>query len=91
VHPRGHKAILQSGVAYVGGYQGAPVRIWSMCWSNRRIFWTSWAPSRTCHQRGLGGALLGASINYRSRCVTWKSIVGTNVPPMHSATLPRRA
>jgi len=44
----------------------------------------------TCTNEASAAALLGASINYPIRgCVTWKSIVGTTWPPMHSATLPR--
>ena len=74
------KAILQSGVAYVGGYQGAPVSHLVDCWSNRGPARRARRASRNLHQRSVGRRLLGASINYPLRgCVTWKSIVGTNV------------
>ena len=74
------KALLQSGVTYVGGYQGAPVShlldVLADAESPRR----AGRPLRSLRQRGGRRALLGASINYPMRgAVTFKSTVGTNV------------
>ena len=75
------KAILQSGVSYVGGYQGAPV-------SHLIDVMVQAAPQMSelgihvepCTNEASAAAMLGASIMYPVRgAVTWKSIVGTNV------------
>src|SRR5213593_4442770 len=75
------KALLQSGVSYVGGYPGAPIS----------HLLDVLADANDSLLRPLGiyfelsgsaaaAALLGASINYPVRgAVTWKSVVGTNV------------
>ena len=75
------KALLQSGVSYVGGYQGAPV-------SHLIDVMVQAAPQMSelgvhvepCTSEASAAAMLGASIMYPVRgAVTWKSIVGTNV------------
>ncbi|MDX1782464.1 MAG: indolepyruvate ferredoxin oxidoreductase, partial [Thalassovita sp.] len=75
------KALLQSGVSYIGGYQGAPV-------SHLLDVMVQAAPQlddlgihvEPCTNEASAAAMLGASIMYPVRgAVTWKSIVGTNV------------
>lgn len=75
------KALLQSGVSYIGGYQGAPV-------SHLIDVMVQAAPQMAdlgvhvepCTNEASAAAMLGASIMYPVRgAVTWKSIVGTNV------------
>src|SRR4030081_1556660 len=75
------KAILQSGVAYVGGYQGAPVsHLVDVLVESQDRRDDRGIHLETCTTEASAAALLGASINYPMRgCVTWKSIVGTNV------------
>ena len=75
------KAILQSGVAYVGGYQGAPVsHLVDVLVESQDLLDDLGVHLETCTNESSAAALLGASINYPIRgCVTWKSIVGTNV------------
>src|SRR5258706_9933602 len=75
------KAILQSGVAYVGGYQGAPVsHLVDVLVESQDLLDELGVHLETCTNEASAAALLGASINYPIRgCVTWKSIVGTNV------------
>ena len=75
------KALLQSGVAYIGGYQGSPIS---------QLLDVMVQPSDLLDELGVhletptgeaaAAAMLGASINYPLRgAVTWKSVVGTNV------------
>src|SRR4249920_1392207 len=75
------KALLQSGVAYVGGYQGAPVsHLVDVLVESQDLLDELGVHLETCTNESSAAALLGASINYPIRgCVTWKSIVGTNV------------
>src|SRR4030088_1395207 len=75
------KAILQSGVAYVGGYQGAPVsHLVDVLVESQDLLDELGVHLETCTNEASAAALPGASINYPIRgCVTWKSIVGTNV------------
>ncbi|MCC6188242.1 MAG: indolepyruvate ferredoxin oxidoreductase subunit alpha, partial [Anaerolineales bacterium] len=76
------KALLQAGVAYVGGYPGAPTSHLMDVLADARaavleplgVFYEASASEAGA------AALLGASIHYPLRgAVTWKSIVGTNV------------
>src|SRR5215468_9370477 len=76
------KALLQSGVSYVGGYPGAPVShlldvladAYEALLKPMGVYFDASA------SEAAAAALLGASINYPMRgAVTWKSIVGTNV------------
>lgn len=75
------KALLQSGVSYVGGYQGAPVsHLIDVLVQSQDILDDLGIHLETCTNEASAAALLGASINYNARgAVTWKSIVGTNV------------
>ena len=75
------KALLQSGVSYVGGYQGAPVsHLLDVLVDAEEIIGDLGVHLETCTNEAAAAAMLGASINYPLRgAVTWKSIVGTNV------------
>ena len=75
------KALLQSGVSYVGGYQGAPVsHLLDVLVDAQDIMGELGIHLETCANEASAAAMLGASINYPLRgAVTWKSIVGTNV------------
>ncbi len=75
------KALLQSGVSYVGGYQGAPVsHLLDVLVDAEDIITELGVHLETCSNEASAAAMLGASINYPLRgAVTWKSIVGTNV------------
>src|SRR3972149_3366203 len=77
----GTKALLQSGVAYVGGYQGAPVsHMMDVLNDARDIMDELGIHIETNASEAGAAAMLGASINYPLRgAVTWKSTVGTNV------------
>ena len=75
------KALLQSGVSYVGGYQGAPVsHLLDVMVEAEDLLERLGVHVETCTNEAAAAAMLGASINYPVRgAVTWKSIVGTNV------------
>jgi indolepyruvate ferredoxin oxidoreductase alpha subunit len=76
------KAVLQSGVSYVGGYPGAPVShlLDVMADANEPLLRPMGVYFEQSGSEAAAAALLGASINYPMRgAVTWKSVVGTNV------------
>src|SRR5215471_16361039 len=76
------KALLQSGVSYVGGYPGAPVShlLDVLADANEPLLKPMGVYLDASANEAAAAALLGASINYPMRgAVTWKSIVGTNV------------
>ncbi|MGI9421853.1 MAG: thiamine pyrophosphate-dependent enzyme, partial [Hyphomicrobiaceae bacterium] len=75
------KALLQSGVSYVGGYQGAPVsHLIDVMVQARDEMAELGVHVEPCTNEASAAAMLGASIMYPVRgAVTWKSIVGTNV------------
>ncbi len=75
------KGLLQSGVAYVGGYQGAPVsHLMDVLVQARGLMGELGVHVEACSNEASAAAMLGASIHYPLRgAVTWKSIVGTNV------------
>ena len=75
------KALLQSGVAYVGGYQGAPVsHLLDVMVQAKPYMDELGVHVQACSNEASAAAMLGASIHYPLRgAVTWKSIVGTNV------------
>ena len=75
------KALLQSGVSYVGGYQGAPVsHLLDVMVQARDFLDELGVHVEACTNEAAAAAMLGASISYPMRgAVTWKSIVGTNV------------
>jgi len=75
------KALLQSGVSYVGGYQGAPIsHLMDVLVDAEELLSDLGVHLETCTSEAAAAAMLGASINYPLRgAVTWKSTVGTNV------------
>src|SRR6195952_3364094 len=75
------KALLQSGVSYVGGYQGAPVsHLLDVMVQAESYMKELGVHVEACANEESAAAMLGASIHYPLRgAVTWKSIVGTNV------------
>src|SRR5919197_1633605 len=75
------KALLQSGVAYVGGYQGAPVsHMMDVLNDARDLLDELGIHAEANASEAAAAAMLGASINYPLRgAITFKSTVGTNV------------
>src|SRR5688572_8664818 len=75
------KALLQSGVSYVGGYQGAPVsHVMDVLNDAHDILDELGVHVETNANEAGAAAMLGASINYPMRgAVAFKSTVGTNV------------
>jgi indolepyruvate ferredoxin oxidoreductase alpha subunit len=75
------KALLQCGVSYVGGYQGAPVSHMMDVLNDARDILDELGIHVEANANEAGAAaMLGASINYPVRgAVTFKSTVGTNV------------
>ncbi len=75
------KALLQSGVSYVGGYQGSPVsQLLDVMVQAREYLDTLGVHVEACTNEAAAAAMLAASVTYPVRgAVTWKSIVGTNV------------
>jgi indolepyruvate ferredoxin oxidoreductase alpha subunit len=76
------KALLQSGVSYVGGYPGAPIShlLDVLADANEPLLRPMGIYFEQSGSEAAAAALLGASINYPMRgAVTWKSVVGTNV------------
>ena len=75
------KALLQSGVGYVGGYQGSPVsQLLDVMVQAHDYLDTLGVHVEACTNEAAACAMLAASVTYPIRgAVTWKSIVGTNV------------
>ena len=75
------KALLQSGVAYVGGYQGSPISHLMDVFADANDLLTSLGVHfEASASEATAAAMLAASVNYPLRgAVTWKSVVGTNV------------
>ena len=75
------KALLQAGVAYVGGYQGAPVsHLMDVLADAEDILKELGVRFESSASEATAAAMLAASVNYPLRgAVTWKSTVGTNV------------
>lgn len=75
------KALLQSGVSYLGGYQGSPVsHLLDVMVDSGGLLDELGVHLETPTSEAAAAAMLGASINYPLRgAVTWKSTVGTNV------------
>ncbi len=75
------KALLQSGVSYVGGYQGAPIsHLMDVLSDAKEILDELGVHFESTGSEATAAAMLSASINYPLRgAVTWKSTVGTNV------------
>ena len=77
------KALLQSGVSYIGGYQGAPVsHLLDVMVQAREVVGELGVQVEACSNEASAAAMLGASIHYPVRgAVTWKSIVATPASP----------
>jgi indolepyruvate ferredoxin oxidoreductase, alpha subunit len=75
------KALLQSGVSYVGGYQGAPVsHLLDLLEDAGDILDEMGIHFEPAGNEAGAAAMLAASISHPLRgAVSWKSIVGTNV------------
>ena len=75
------KALLQSGVSYVGGYQGSPIsHLMDVLNDAQDILGDLGVHFEANGSEATAAAMLSASINYPLRgAVTWKSTVGTNV------------
>lgn len=75
------KALLQSGVSYVGGYQGAPIsHLMDVLADAEQILGELKVHFEASASEAAAAAMLAASVNYPLRgAVTWKSTVGTNV------------
>ena len=75
------KALLQSGVSYVGGYQGSPIsHLIDVLVDAKPLLDELGIHLETPTSEAAAAAILGASINYPIRgAITYKSIVGTNV------------
>jgi indolepyruvate ferredoxin oxidoreductase, alpha subunit len=75
------KALLQSGVAYVGGYQGAPIsHLMDVLSDAQGVLGELGVHFEASASEAAAAAMLAASVNYPIRgAVTWKSTVGTNV------------
>jgi indolepyruvate ferredoxin oxidoreductase alpha subunit len=75
------KALLESGVSYVGGYQGAPVsHLMDVLADANDLLDELNINFQTSASEATAAAMLAASVNYPLRgAVTWKSTVGTNV------------
>ena len=75
------KALLQSGVAYVGGYQGAPISHLMDVLADAKDELEEWGVHfESSASEATAAAMLAASVNYPLRgAVTFKSTVGTNV------------
>ncbi len=75
------KALLQSGVSYVGGYQGAPVsHLLDVMADAKDLLDELGVHFEACANEAAAASMLAASVNYPMRgAVFWKSVVGTNV------------
>ncbi|TQV68123.1 indolepyruvate ferredoxin oxidoreductase subunit alpha [Exilibacterium tricleocarpae] len=75
------KALLQAGVAYVGGYQGAPIsHLMDVLNDARDILEDLDVHFESNGSEATAAAMLAASVNYPLRgAVAWKSTAGTNV------------
>src|SRR5690349_362453 len=75
------KALLQSGVGYVGGYQGSPIsHLMDVLADAKEILEELDVHFETSASEASAAAMLAASVMYPIRgAVTWKSTVGTNV------------
>jgi indolepyruvate ferredoxin oxidoreductase alpha subunit len=75
------KALLQSGVAYVGGYQGAPIsHLMDVLADAKDVLDELGVHFENSASEAAAAAMLAASVNYPIRgAVTFKSPVGINV------------
>ena len=75
------KALLQSGVGYIGGYQGAPIsHLMDVLSDAQDILAELGVHFETSASEASAAAMLAASVMYPIRgAVAWKSTAGTNV------------
>jgi indolepyruvate ferredoxin oxidoreductase alpha subunit len=75
------KALLQAGVAYVGGYQGSPIsHLMDVFADADELMRELGVHFESSASEATAAAMLAASVNYPLRgAVAWKSVVGTNV------------
>ncbi|MWV26875.1 indolepyruvate ferredoxin oxidoreductase subunit alpha [Aurantiacibacter rhizosphaerae] len=75
------KGLLQSGVSYVGGYQGSPIsHLMDVLSDAQDILGELGVNFQSSASEATAAAMLSASVNYPLRgAVAWKSTVGTNV------------
>ena len=75
------KALLECGVGYVGGYQGAPIsHLMDVLSDAQPVLDELGVHFESCANEAAAGAMLAASVHYPIRgAATWKSTVGTNV------------
>jgi len=75
------KALLQAGVAYVGGYQGSPIsHLMDVFADADDLLKELGVHFETSASEAAAAAMCAASVNYPLRgAVAWKSVVGTNV------------
>ncbi|WP_282605158.1 indolepyruvate ferredoxin oxidoreductase subunit alpha [Pelagibius sp. Alg239-R121] len=75
------KALLESGVGYVGGYQGAPIsHLMDVLADAKDILDELGVHFEASASEAAAAAMLSASMHYPIRgAATWKSTVGTNV------------
>ena len=75
------KALLQSGVAYVGGYQGSPIsHLMDVLSDAKPVLDELGVHFESSASEAAAAAMLSASVMYPLRgAVTWKSTAGTNV------------
>lgn len=75
------KALLQSGVSYVGGYQGSPIsHLMDVLADAGEILQEMGIHFESSASEASAAAMLSASVMYPLRgAVAWKSTVGTNV------------
>jgi indolepyruvate ferredoxin oxidoreductase alpha subunit len=83
------KALLQSGVSYVGGYQGAPIsHLMDVLGDAKEILDELGVHFENSASEATAAASLAASVHYPLRgAVTFKSTVGTNVASAALANL----
>ena len=75
------KALLQSGVGYVGGYQGSPIsHLMDVLADAKDVMQDLGVHFESSASEAAAAAMLSASVLYPIRgAVTWKSTAGTNV------------
>lgn len=75
------KALLQSGVSYVGGYQGSPIsHLMDVLADAKDVMDELGVHFESSASEAAAAAMLSASVMYPVRgAVTWKSTAGTNV------------
>ncbi len=75
------KGLLQSGVAYIGGYQGSPIsHLMDVFADANDLLRELGVHFESNASEASAAAMLAASVNYPLRgAVAWKSVVGTNV------------